>query len=377
MLTKNEIYDVSFRKVDENGGIHLTPAGRFAVIDGKVVHVADYHKLLERLIPEGTPDEFIAHRLKTLFNSPYLQIKPLVKGEEGLGDVPEAEIPPPLAEPKANPSVFQYHRVGMEKPHVIEIDGDLVLLDGKLLRPEEVATVLDNAKRGVASIRYHKPLQLGKMEEALEGLMKAAVSSAVESPRSSESLREHDLFRKEAPGIGSAAAFHQDSPQFQGGYHVSVGVNDLDSINKKYGKGVQVVSAIGSILRQAGDKTGLKDRLYRKSGDGFHAHFDTQDQALHFMREVRDGMKNVPLLATKLDSHKLSLSLGLGANLADSDKALLNAKKLKLTSPAGHTLMHSLVPGNEGAFYEDNWVNPAKFDQPKNVVSVVDPQKKP
>ena len=386
--------------VDMRNGDDLHPVGRILVHDGRIRHLEDYHGLLAALLPEGRMDEHAAARMYALSTSPHLSVTrdlPEPEPEQPLAvPVPEAPAAPPMPEIiERPPSVFQYKRAGMERPHTLEVQGDTYLLDGNLLSPEEVQIILSNVSQRAAEIRYMRggtaANKVQKMESSIRDLVKSLEDTAdderaqlhdllMESRRLVEAgqmapKHERALTRflygdRMTPGLGNKAAAEEFVSKKKPGVYIQMDGNGFKSINDNHGHaaGDKAIKAFGQYAREAMDeavgrgpgggklfRTPDDQDIFRNGGDEFMAHVPSHEHAAKFAR----------LLAQKLDAHppinghhKLSMSFGFGLDPGTADSALYHAKAQKYhpgTTQSKHpvgmipNMAHSLVPGHEGA----------------------------
>lgn len=398
--------------VNVGGKEHL--AGRAMVLNGKIVHLEDYHDgLMEHLFPQGPTSIKAIANIRSLKKSPHLRIeedfppeleeqmrpkpvaKPLPKAPVDPMVAPAMEAPP-IVRP---PSVFDYHRVGMERPHTLEVHEGTYLLDGNRLQPEEVHTILGNVRQGTGSIRYKSNRgQIEKMEviESLEELMKAvgetdedrqqlhealtalraAVASGHVEPKHERTFTKWLYEDRMVPGVGNKHAAMQFLAQNKPGVYASLDGNDFSSVNNFFGHeaGDAAIKAMGKAAREAMDEAvgrgpggGKMFRnpdeqdLYRAGGDEILCHFPSHEHAAKFSRLLSQKLQDLPPIN---GTHKLSMSFGFGLDFKSADKALAMAKEQKYHPGQEHlphrertriyksgevpNLAHSLVPGHEG-----------------------------
>lgn len=345
----NDIHEVFLRKPQQDGSMKQYRAGRFMVRDGEVHHLEDYHGIIKRALPEGPVDHRTVLRLQSLKRNPYLHILSHSEDNLDLSSVPEAELPaPPQHAPPRPPSVFHYHRVGMDKPHVLEVRGSEGLLDGRPLAPEELSTIHDNVLRGAATLRYRKaPASMHKMERVFEELRK----DEQKSKRKLDPLYEDPM----VPGVGNKLALKDFVQKSPAGVAVVLDGNDFHHINEQYGNeaGDAAAIALGRAAHESIDDLG--GSLFRKEGDKFIAHLPSTEHAARFVRALRDKLERVPPVG---GVHAITASIGLGLDVPAATVALQQAKAQKWhpqipahrVYPVGDVpmLVYSMLPGSEG-----------------------------
>lgn len=371
--------------------------GKF-LMDGKVVHVlSDYFGLLHGI--DGPVTAQSQRYLDRLHDSTHFNVVTRQDLDEGkhpeLAPKTQEQLDAPPV-PSTDPNggelnvvtpvrhpVFDYHRVGMERPHTVEFRHGQALLDGNLLTLADTHLILDNVKKGLATLRYKKtlPSPMQKAERFFESLHKAeglagsldaikALVSAGHLPQEHFDRIRRELYEDEmAPGIGNKRAYndHLLDAKTRGGVHIMLDGNDFKSINDElsHSHGDQAISALGGALRRAMDGTVGAEvgKIHRTGGDEFHAHVPTHEHAATFLRALRGELESIPAVG---GTHKLSMSAGLGSDPHSADLALNNgAKGMKKQAVAAlggdptarvgkvrapHALYaHSSVPGFEGA----------------------------
>lgn len=400
----NHFFTVSTLHPRRDGrGVDRHDVGKF-YHDGRTCAVlADHIGLLEDLPHEGPSTPEVRRRIEQLHNASYLQLRnptpepAELPGSDGAGAPAQGqEAPVPTAPevpvvPARLPSVFDYHRAGMDKPHTIEFHGGIAHLDGKALAPEETQTVLQNVTTGVATLRHRvsgaqnmtsmpmtKSTPIQKMEEALIELSKAEGSSlgladhmermrqlvtAGHLPHETYDRIRRELFADDMTGLGNKRAYHEHLEGNPGGVHVMLDSNGLKAMNDSLGHeaGDAAIKATGGALRSAIDKTvgSEQAKAWRLGGDEFGFHVPTHEHAGAVLRQLRHELEAVPPIG---GTHPLSVSAGIGHSPAVADKALYHAKAQKLDAiraaggdPADRTALpphtmyvHSLHPGHEG-----------------------------
>lgn len=385
--TVPSVHSVDY-KVD--GGWHR--AGRFMLHDGRLTHLEDYYGLLKKLLPAGKVTGKTISSIHGLKMSPHLKIDidepDLAAGEKkkdqetepGSPDVGDTQAQAAPTAPTARPaSVFEYQRAGHDKPHTIEVHGGVYTQDGNRLTFPEIQAILDNWKKGAATIRYKQAPQIqamAKMEEVITDLLKdenenlpdideslQQVRSLVErgllDPKYERAMTQHVMADSRVPSLGNAYAYEKFKQKQKPGVHIQMDGNDFKAINDRFGHeaGNNAIKAFGNAARAAMDETVGKQngKLFRNGGDEFAAHVPSNEHAAQFSRALSQKLQDLPPIG---GIHKLSMSFGFGHNPETADAALYEAKKQKLHPTTGQRLYpvgqapnfaHSLVPGSEGA----------------------------
>jgi diguanylate cyclase (GGDEF)-like protein len=364
-------------------------AGRYMLADGKLTHLEDYYGLLKRFLPAGNVTMQTIGNIHGLKMSPHVRIQldqpDLREGgekkDESMGTDPQQPTSGGSVQPEVPmqrpPSVFEYQRVGHDKPHTIEVHDGVYLMDGNRMTHPEVQTILDNHHKGAATLRYKQdPSQVAvqKMELILNDLMKAnedeadpdeslqqvrdLVSRGLLHPKYERALTRHIMADSRVPTLGNAYAFEKFKQQNKPGTYVQMDGNDFKSINDAFGHdaGNGAISSFGQAAREAMDETVGKEngKLFRNGGDEFVAHVPSHEHAAAFSRALSSKLQNVAPIG---GVHRLSMSFGFGHNPESADAAMYEAKKQKLHPVTGQrvykvgqvpNLAHSNVPGKEG-----------------------------
>jgi FOG: GGDEF domain len=357
-----EVYKVN---MTENGKSY--PAGRFMTSKGALHHLEDWHGLLSSMLPEGPINATTVSRIHGLMASPHFDVQEhkMPEGEPEIdskvANVPQVSVEK-LPEPK-RAGVFSYYRPGMSKPHTVEFGPNGAALDGKSLSNDELALMLENARKGLAQVKWGGSEGLAK-REATEDLMgqdealqhvRAAVLAGHIHPSVAHALTQHIYGDSMIPGIGNKYAAQQFRKQNKPGVYASLDANDFREINNRHGHdaGDDAIKALGGALKDASAKVGTT-KVFRSGGDEFVVHAPTHEHMSQFLRHAREHVEALPPIAGQ---HKQSFSVGLGHNFARADEALGIAKqgkldpvtKQRLYAP-GQTpnLGHSLYPMHEG-----------------------------
>ena len=168
-MLHDDVYTVFLRRPQLDGSVSLHPAGRYLIEGGEVHHLEDSYSHLAHAVPEGPLTRKSVAAIQALHVNPYVQVVSGASAGKCLDTTgaPEAEVPAPPTPKEPLPSVFDYQRIGMDRPHVVEVKGDTALMDGAALGPDETAAILENVRNQTAVVRYHKsakPVGLSKAE---------------------------------------------------------------------------------------------------------------------------------------------------------------------------------------------------------------------
>lgn len=397
-----------------HGGVvdsHVT--AKFALDDDmNVHHLCDYNGLLRDDVPEGPLTYGSQAAIQALFRASHYSIErrdvTQLREDSQHETTPEARrvdagnpngtlvadpTEPSLVSDLGSarpPSIFDYHRVGMDKPHTVEIREGTVHLDGNRLTPDEADLLIQNINNGLATIRYRKVMapqptdprtslvkkfehfffDLAKAEGLADSLvnLRKLVDSGHLHPDHYENIRR-ELYQDEmVPSIGNKRAYNEFLlNDGRGGVHIMLDANDFKSINDdlSHQHGDQAIKAMGEALRRTVDThIGSENaKVHRFGGDEFHVHVPSQEHAAIFLRQLRSELEAIPPVG---GTHKLSMSAGTGVDPTSADLALKEGakaqKKAAIAALGGdphsrhglvrapHALYaHSYVPGHEGA----------------------------
>lgn len=379
-------------KVSVRVGDQFHPAGRYMFLNNRLHHLEDYHGLLQRLLPEGELNEATMARIDGLNRVGDLKIEgssfdpnqqpqpqPDIEAQQatGTGGMPDLY-------PVVQPSVFLYQRIGMDKPHILEVHGEEFLLDGVKLEPDEILTIESNIAHGVAILRYKNDLgaQMIKMEALMEGLAKdenmdpgaalqhirAGVKAGHIHPDVERALTRH-IYQDPMSQLGNKYAFQQFMAKKKPGTYLSLDLNDMKALNDTHGHevGDKAISAYGNAIHESINETvgqgGGKsfrpgesepDHMgFRSGGDEASVYMPSHEHAVKFARTLHQKLEAMPPIN---GVHKMSASMGIGHDYDTADKALYAAKAAKKLPngqrafPVGKVpnLSHSLHMGHEG-----------------------------
>lgn len=358
--------------------INRHAAGRFMTAGNHLHILEDYHGHLKGALNEGPMDKWKAQQVANLRTNHKYEVVPL--SDIRAGKRPDLWEAPTKAQQAPKPRSFEYIRQGQDKADHLEYIGAQPHLNGHPLDRGQTEALLQHLRNGHASIRYKaesKGSTIQKMELILTELMKSddpAVAEGVHSalgkldelvkaghlaPEHAEALRNH-AFKDPMTGhvMGNKFAYSDflNRQEGKGGVHVALDGNDFKSVNDKFGHqtGDRAIKGFGEALRGAMDEAAPgQGKLFRVGGDEFAAHVPSHEHAAAFGRALRNRLEAMPAIE---GNHKISMSMGFGADPHNADKALYHAKSQKL-GPMGTPLFekgaapnmaHSLVPGFEG-----------------------------
>lgn len=264
------------------------------------------------------------------------------------------------------PSVFTYHSHLLPKPITLEFRNTVPYFDGHPAAPSTIQALRENVLNGIAQVRYHGAEEmikstkffneLAKVEPTLSEALASFKQAAKDGHVSEDHLRrlQREIFVDPmVDGIGNKKAYEDFLSRPRAGVHIRLDGNDFGSINKIHGHhvGDKAIVAIGKALRDSMDTTVTKKngKLFRIGGDEFAAHVPDMQSAAIFTRKLRSNLESIPPVG---GTHNLSVSVGFGESPEHSDKAMLEAKKHKVSKkyPIGQaqTHVHSLISGSEG-----------------------------
>lgn len=390
------VFDVLRVDPQDHGEIRRRLIGRVMIYEGCLDVLADYSGMLH-VLKEGPMNADTAAKWEALKRNPYFEVvdrqsihqghrSDLIPEEkaESLGSGGETEHLAQEQQPEEvidthgqiataqqrPPSVFEYHRHGMTQPHLLECNGGKVVMNGAELHAHEVERILENARLGLARIRYKPDARIAlvaKMESVFEDLVKIEphleqalghMRSAVKAghmPKEALQSMTREIFRDPmVEGVGNKKAYADFLTRPRPGVHIALDGNGMKSINDTHGHamGDQAIKAMGGAMRAAMDESVGRGngKLFRNGGDEFSAHVPTHAHAAHFARTLRQKLDAIPALG---GTHRLSVSMGFGSDPKSADLASYQAKAAKTAANyatgQAKTHAHSLIPGNEGA----------------------------
>jgi hypothetical protein len=181
----NGIFDVYGVYPNEKGNQRLL-LGRFMIEDGKLRVLEDHNGMLKML--SNGPVGHSLQQLDSLARSPYTQVVSESEVKEGhhIGLIPQGKenpdpsgpqpgSPPDVVEQPASaeapqivdpnsprfsmqtpPAVFDYMRVGMKEPQILEVHGQEVFMNGTKLSTRETERIMYTLETGLGKLRYRK-----------------------------------------------------------------------------------------------------------------------------------------------------------------------------------------------------------------------------
>lgn len=343
--------------------MHYQLCGKFLLTPDSFQVLEDHTGHLEEL--EHIPPAQASQKIHAMANSMYYQLV-------NLQDLNDGQHPELLKEHVGKPtggpeSRFEYHRLGMPQAQTLEFHAGKAYLDGHLLEESDLQLLLDNARQGHATIRYHQPeepmqkaedyfMSLSKVEphldSALAGL-RDAVKKGLVDPKVLKTLTQEIFTDSMVKRMGNKKAYQDFLSRPKQGIHIRMDGNDFGGINKVHGfeTGNGAITSMGNAIREAMDESvGSKQgKVYRIGGDEFHAFVPSHEHAALFARAVRQKLEQIPAVG---GTHNLSLSMGFGHTPDHAELAMINAKGAKkaagYTPGTAKTHAASQVPGFEG-----------------------------
>jgi diguanylate cyclase (GGDEF)-like protein len=379
MIDRKNIFNVYRVDPQDSGKIQRRLAGKVMIVDGILDVLADYDSVLGGF-KEGPMSTETEAKWAALQRSSYFEVVPvsdIIEGrrtdlipEEELPSAPNGDVDESVLEtPKRPASEFLYHHPNLSQPMAIRVDNGTMTFNGFPITDAERDRIMDNVRTGAARIRYNRlgvQASIQKMEQTFEDLVKiephlenaigqlrAAVKAGHIHPDVMKALTGEIFNDPMVPGIGNKKAYADFRSRPREGVHIGLDGNSMKSINDTHGHemGDHAIKAMGGAIRAAMDEAVGRGsgKVYRNGGDEFNAHVPTMEHAARFARVLREKLDAVPPIG---GTHRLSMSLGFGANPEDADKALYHAKAAKKAAAYGlgqdKTHAHSLFPGHEG-----------------------------
>ena len=142
------------------------------------------------------------------------------------------------------------------------------------------------------------------------------------------------------PGLGNKLAFEMFLQKARPGYYISMDGNDFKLINQKsHLFGDLAIKNIGKALRNATMPILTHSKLFRSGGDEFLFYCNNPTVMITFLENVVKELDQLELID---NTHKISLSFGLGLTYENAEAALSLAKKTKVVGK-GENLIQSLL----------------------------------
>lgn len=297
-------------------GVKRHRAGRILVHDAGLHVLEDYHGSMIRNAVPATDPGAAAAGIAGLRRSPYVE---MTQHDDWLGDklpsdVREEELPPmqpdqtPTA-PGRPPSVWEYFRTGMDRPHVVEARGREVTLDGAKLSEEETQRIFENAAAGAATLRYRTP--------------PAPPPAAAPMVKSEHPKGTSDTILKDpmCPRLGNLLALEKRKPK-EGEVAIAMDLNNFWRVNEaNWQTGDETMIAFGELVA-----TGAGSAAYRVGGDAFLVFKPSWPEAWTFIRDFLDREKELPLVG---GNFRLTCAIGLGPDEPQAWDAMRTAKQQK------------------------------------------------
>lgn len=352
-------------------GVHRRLTGKFALDEeGNVRVLEDHAGLLHGM--EHTDSDKVARKLQRLNDSMHTEIVSVDDITAGhRPDLIESVQQPEESDHSNNPTVYEYHRVGLEHPQQLKFQDGEASLDDYKLSDVELARMLENVRAQKASIKklddnIEAEDKMKKFEEMYASLAKAdpklaealghvrqSVKSGDIHPDVLRTLTNHIFKDTLVPSMGNRKSFEDFQSRPRKGAHVSIDLNDFAAINKVHGQhvGDQAIKTAGTAIRNALDESvgRANGKAWHVSGDEFALHVPSHQHAAGFIRALKRHFDKIPPIG---GTHSLSASVGVGESPEISNHALIQAKTAKksagYTSGQAKTHSYSAMPGFEG-----------------------------
>lgn len=340
--------------------------------------------VLEDHTPDHTFDEAAADpmvlqaKLNSVQHSMYFKVCTLQELNEG--EFPELlseTLLPPAHGPESR---FDYFRIGMPQPQMLEFYDGEGHLDGHPLSDEELQLIHSNIEQGLASLSYHKdePELIAKseevlakvephLEEALNGL-RVAVKAGHVHPDVLKTLSGHIFKDTMVPSMGNKIAMADFLSRPKEGVHIRLDGSRFGLINKRAGfeTGNEAIKSMFGAVRSALDESvGRKNaKSFRIGGDEAHVFVPTIEHAAMFHRALKRHLDTLPLVA----GQKLAFDMGIGRTPETAEQGLIQAKTKgkSMNYPLHELRTHAYVniPDMEGHL-------PTETEQPPKPVEPV------
>jgi len=353
----------------ESGAIHH-------VLVGKLLQVPGQTTVLEDHTPDHTFDEAavdpvaLTSKLNAARRSMYFKVCTLQELNEG--EYPELlseALLPPAHGPESR---FDYFRIGMPQPQMLEFYEGEGHLDGHPLSDEELQLIHSNIEQGLASLSYHKdePEVISKSEdlakvephlEAALGGLRAAVAAGHVHPDVLKTLSGHIFKDTMVPTLGNKVAYADFLTRPKEGVHIRLDGSKFGGINKRAGfeTGNEAIKSMFGAVRSALDESvGRKHaKAFRIGGDEASLFVPTIEHAAMFHRALKRHLDALPLVA----GQKLAFDMGVGKTPEAAEQGLIKAKThgKSMNYPLHELRTHAYIniPGHEGHL-------PTEIEQP-------------
>ena len=358
----------------ESGDVHYVLVAKFLQVPGRTT-------LLEDHTPDHTFDAIandpvaMESKLNAAKHSMYFQVCTLQELNEG--EYPELlseALLPPAHGPESR---FDYFRIGMPQPQLLEFYEGEGHLDGHPLSDEELRLIHSNIEQGLASLSYHKeePEVIAKSEdlakvephlEAALGGLRAAVAAGHVHPDVLKTLSGHIFKDTMVPTMGNKVAMADFLSRPKDGIHIRLDGSRFGGINKRAGfeTGNEAIKSMFGAVRSALDESvGRKNaKSFRIGGDEAHVFVPTVEHAAMFHRSLKRHLDALPLVA----GQKLAFDMGVGKTPETAEQGLIKAKThgKSMNYPLHELRTHCYVnvPGHEGHL-------PTETEQPPKMPS--------
>ena len=350
--------------------VHRRLSGKFALDEEGNLRVLEDHAGLLKDLEHEDPDK-VARKLQSLNDSMHTEIVSVDDITAGhRPDLVQSVDQPEESDHSNNPTVYEYHRVGLEHPQQLKFDGEEASLDDYKLSDVELARMLENVRTQKASLRKLDNAimaedDMKKFEELYVSLAKAdpklaealghvrtQVKSGAIHPDVLKTLTNH-IFKDSMTGLGNAHAYKDFLSRPRQGVHVRLDGRAFGQVNKKYGfeTGNEAIKSMFGAVRNALDESvGRKhSKAFRIGGDEGHLFLPSKEHAATFVRALKRHMDKIPPINGE---HKLAMDVGIGESPATAEHGLIQAKTAsKAANYQPHEYKnhaYSAIPGSEG-----------------------------
>lgn len=349
--------------------VHRCLAGKFLLDENGQIHVLEDHAgFLSGL--ETLDHDKLARRLQSLQDSMYTEIVNMDDISSGHRSdlIHSVEASQHDDTSEEQPTVYQYHRIGINQPQELKFTDGVATLDNYQLSDVELGKMIENLRSQKATIQKvgtssSDPMK--KFEDLYLGLAKAdpdlagalghirtAVKEGQMHPDVLRTLTNH-IFKDSMTGLGNKKAYEDMLQRPRKGIHIRLDGAKFGLVNKQFGfeKGDEAIKHMFGAVRNALDESvgRAKAKAYRLGGDEGHIHVPTKEHAASFVRALKRHLDKVPPIGGQ---HKLAMDVGIGESPDTAEHALIQAKthnkarNLPLHELKTHA--YSAVPGFEG-----------------------------
>jgi hypothetical protein len=318
---------------------------RFAIHDDQIQILEDTG-ILKPYFSDGIVTQKVYDGLAAIRKQKNLKL--VTVAEENSSLYPEEEQVIPKLPDRAT-AYYEFRIRGLATKHVLEVKGNHVKYDGRSLTTDEIHTIMDDVRSGIASLRLlPSPNMLqqkvAKTEKAMESLFKT-------EPR-------REPLETTSNGLGNlyAWAMFKEKPP-EGGVYAELNANDTGKINQTHGfvVGDKAIEVLGTTILDTVRQLGKKCKAFRGEADRFYVWFSAKELATQFCRTLRNKLESIPSIR---GTHNLTACIGLGETPEKAHEAQEKAKSAKYArykdSPHAEQHVYSLIPGSEGAVPVEN-----------------------